>query len=416
MKKKSLAGLLITASLVLLVSCLLEREFDSLRAARVRLLGAPDPGRFEIPKPDTGSFLGLEEALDEAPAGAYRTLPGEFETQSALLLGCHELATALPDVFAEVVSASHGRVDVIALVNDTEEREYVLETLRDYDLPPDSVRFLEIRHDTMWIRDYGPVLVGRRDGADAVLDAVYGEEERVEDDQVPARIARLLGKRHVKVPIEVDGGNLLSNGDGLCLSTLQLIVDNDAPDPDVRRALRIYYGCEMTVLLEPLIGESTGHVDMFATFTSRNTVVVGSYDPDIDAENAGVLDRNAAMLRRVETPRGRLRVVRIPMPPRSDEHWRTYTNVIYANGRLMVPVYTDDDPWRRRDVLAAYAELLPGWELIPIVADELVESGGALHCISRNLKLVRNEPDLSALEQPETCDGGIDDRSPQPPF
>lgn len=325
------------------------------------------------------------ELWPEQLTGRFQELPGEFQHQAALFLGCRELLSVAPDVLVGIVDAACGQIPILALVADDDNRDLVLSTLETHGLASDSVYFLHVPHNTMWIRDYGPVVTTTSDGSEVVLDAEYGDEERPDDDEVPGAIARLFGAPRLRIPLEVDGGNLITNGDGLCLSTVQLIVDNDVPEPHLRRMLKIYYGCDQTVFLEPLIGEETGHIDMFATFTSSDTVVVGQYADDVDDQNRSVLDRNVETLSRVQTARGRLHVVRIPMPDRSGGQWRTYTNVIYANGALLVPVYSDDDRRVRARVLSTFSRLLPSWDVVALEADTLTGGGGALHCVSRNV-------------------------------
>lgn len=332
----------------------------------------------------------LQELLVESPEVGFSSevgwrLPGEFEFQGALLFGCHELAVAVPEVLAAVVSAACGQVPIVAVVSDAEDRETVMGILEEHELARDSVRFLEIDHDTMWIRDYGPFVLVAPGGALAVADAAYGAEGRTADDRLPRELAARIGARRIDVPLTVDGGNLLSNGQGICLTTTALIAQNDQSESTVHRALKLCYGCRRTVFLEPLAGEETGHVDMFATFTAPNVVVVGKYDASVDPENARILDRNAGKLAEVSTGAGPLQIVRVPMPPRVDDQWRTYTNVIYANGNLLVPVYFEEDQRGRAEALATFSRLLPTWNVVPIEAATLAGSGGTLHCVSKNV-------------------------------
>lgn len=185
-----------------------------------------------------------------------------------------------------------------------------------------------------------------------------------------------------------DGGNILSNGKGVVLTTTTLLQENQPDGFDetlLRESLRTYLGCEHLVMLEPLSGERTGHVDMFATFTDSRTVVVASCDPDADPVNASILDQNAACLAAVPAPYGPLRVVRIPMPERKDGLWRTYNNVIFANGLLLVPTYFGVAPDVERVAMQRYREVLPTWDVMGIDASGIIELDGALHCISMNV-------------------------------
>ena len=104
------------------------------------------------------------------------------------------------------------------------------------------------------------------------------------------------------------------------------------------------FGATDLIYLEPLAGEATGHVDMFATFTAPDTVVIGECSQREDPVNAAILDRNAQRLAGVRTACGPLNVVRIPVSktntlPFEDDPdayvWHTYTNVVYANQVLL---------------------------------------------------------------------------------
>jgi agmatine/peptidylarginine deiminase len=247
---------------------------------------------------------------------------------------------------------------------------------------------VQVPHDTMWVRDYGPVFVQLGRSRRAVIDTGYHVIDRDNDDAVPVAAAAMWHVSIFHAPMTFEGGNLLSNGCGLCVTTtrvaLQNFADEDAHDA-MRDAFEQYFGAEETIFLEPLVGEATGHVDMFAAFTDPGTIVVGSYDPEVDPVNAEILDRNAARLAGVPLRGGFLHVVRIPMPPNKDGLWRTYTNIIFANSAVLVPIYDGVDYHLQNEALEGYRRLLPGWTLVPVDVSELIRSGGALHCIAANI-------------------------------
>jgi agmatine deiminase len=336
-------------------------------------------------------------------------MPAEFERQQAIMITCCEL----PDVFVNFVKHTHGQVTIIALFNDVNEYYEFRTLLRERHVPHDHVQFVEAAHDTMWIRDYGPIVVCR--GADETLfvDNTYESLDRWDDELVPT----VMGERfHVPVvradTLRLKGGNLLTNGEGLFIATEELILDNadiDLTGDFVRESLEHLYGATETIFLEMLAGEPTGHVDMFATFTSPDTVVVGQCDPRVDWENSEILDRNAERLAAATTSHSPLRVVRIPMPPHDDGVWRTFTNVVYANNILLMPAYPGVGCRQRRQALAVFQKLLPGREIIGVDSEELAELGGGLHCVTVNLgpagTLANASPSGSPLSvDPRMCE------------
>lgn len=375
-------------------------KLDAARVAALRdgsgFLDLRDVGSVPTSRALNGSAnrgrlpAGFPEVIGGGPLE--QQLPGEFERQEALLLACRELALNFPDLLGDIVQNAWQRITVMALVCDDRDRAAVCDVLARRRLPTHSVRFLQVPHDSVWLRDFGPFVVRRSDGFKLVVDAEYGNADRLKDERVPANLAVALHSQAIDAPINLEGGNLLSNGEGLCITTTTLI-ERNAPrgfrEQHVRRLLRTYFGSDQIVFLEPLLGEPTGHVDMFATFTSADTVVVGAYDPEEDRQNAEILDRNSARLAEVVVSGRQLRVVRVPMPSNADNIWRTYTNGIYANGALLVPVYPQTDGQVQRSALATFQNLLPGWDIVPVDAAAIIGRGGALHCISMNVLSLR---------------------------
>jgi agmatine/peptidylarginine deiminase len=331
-------------------------------------------------------------------------IPGEFERQAAVLLSWDYDEEIVQPVTLNIVDAIWRNVPVILLVTDAESRNDALAAFRRWGIPRNAVRFVQIPFDTIWARDYGPTIVRSAGGAPVLVDADYERGTRSNDDSVPAMMAPLLRVPFLRAPINIEGGNLLSNGAGLCLTTYTVLENNierGYDEEQVTDILKRHYGVSDVVFLEALDGEGTGHIDMFATFTSADTVLIGQYPPHLDPVNALRLDRNAERLSKIVTPFGPLKVVRIPMPPRQDDDiWPTYTNVLYANGCVLVPVYPDLDPDEREDALDTYRRLLPDWDVVGIDCSELIGFGGAVHCISKNLARVARLPDANRFEIP----------------
>ena len=315
-------------------------------------------------------------------------LPGEFERQSALLISCQQMLEDAPDVFVAIAAATHKYVPLIALVDNVDDYRDALALLKERKVPTAGIHFLEVDQDSMWIRDYGPCLVKQANGSSVILDADYSSRGRPLDDAVPMALAAHLGLAVQPVPQCIDGGNLLHNGWGLAIATETLLWSDEEQPPDepqLSALVKDFYGFDQLVLLEALEDEPTGHVDMFAAFVSPQIVVVGEIDPAVDLENSQRLDRNAARLAGLKTEYGRLRVVRIPMPPCDGPNWRSYTNVVFANGVLLVPVFPDADEAGQKVALETFANLLPGWRIVPIDSRALAAIGGGLHCVTMNL-------------------------------
>jgi agmatine/peptidylarginine deiminase len=345
----------------------------------------------------------------DGPVAAQGTIPGEFERQAAILLAwplegrqplpgqANELSVREDRLLCDVTRAIHGSIRVLILVQDSRSEERVRRLLSQAEVPAHAVSFVHVPFESEWIRDYGPMGVRASDGSCTWIDGDYGAFLAGIDphgDRLPSVLGPLLEMPVVRAPISVDHGNLLSNGRGLCITTQRLIDENAARGyglEDVTRVLQRFYGVREVVFLEALQGEPTGHVDMFATFPSPDVVVAARCSPEADPVNAAILDRNAERLASVRGPCGPVRVVRIPMPRLRSRPkvWPTYTNVVYANDKLLVPVYPGLDPAAESAALALYRELLPGWTILGIDGVALIEVHGSLHCVTLNVPSIK---------------------------
>jgi agmatine/peptidylarginine deiminase len=314
-------------------------------------------------------------------------LPGEFERQDAILIGWDAEDPIIRQVLITIVAEISPSVPVLIMVDDRREHEDAAEALRISGVPEQSIHLLMLPSNTIWARDFGPVGVQRREGC-VLIDTEYADQLRPQDDAVPRQLARRLRLPVEPARISLQGGNLISNGQGILMTTSRILDENAERGytyRDITAILEDLYGCGEIVLLEPLRGESTGHIDMFATFVSPQTVIIGELDERIDPVNSAVLERNARRLAQVQTPQGPLEVLRVPMPPPVGRVWRTYLNVLYGNGTLLVPVYAGHDPQGRALALRTFERALPDWKITPVDCSELIRLGGALHCITMNL-------------------------------
>ncbi len=333
-----------------------------------------------------------------APVQGPLRMPAEFEKQHALVLSAGALTISYANTIAQIAQETHRSIRVIVLYSTPEARATLEIALRQRIDSLENIQLVQAPHDSRWVRDYGPTLL--RDGDSfRMIDWIYGNG-RAQDDQVPQYLANWSSTPCDTAAISLCGGNLLSNGLGLVLTTQATVQENiplGISRKEVIQQLKDRTGAEKVVVLERLVGEPTGHVDMFATFTAPDTVVVGQYSPDEDAENAAILDRNAKRLASIRTLVGPLRVERIPMGRKDDGVWRTYTNCIYANSVLAVPYYRGGDPVRFQQALACYRRLLPQVRIAPINASGLIPEGGSLHCVSLNVVgLVKPRPLMPA--------------------
>lgn len=324
----------------------------------------------------------------ESRAAVY--LPAEFDPQDDLLLGGEQLASLHPKVMAGIVRAAADDIRIRILAGSPAGRDLVVSVLETSGLDDGKVDILEIPVLTMWVRDFGPVTVSDGAGHRSLVDFHFRERRGNDlDDGVPGHLAPLMGFELQTSPLLVEGGDFLTNGRGLGLLSTRIINRNaqylTIEPEDTVKDLGEILGFESVFLVPPLDGESTGHLDMFCAFLETDLIVVGSYDPAVDTDNAAQLDKVAEDLAGLSTRKGLARVERVPMPDHDDGFWRTYTNLIFANEVVMVPVYPDYCPELDEIALALFRKLLPDRRVVGIDASELIKMNGALRCITMNV-------------------------------
>lgn len=313
-------------------------------------------------------------------------IPGEFETHESLVFGCGPLIEHYPQVFVDFVQAAHERIKLIGIV-PPELRQLADLLLAAAGLPLNSVEFVDGKTSSVWARDWSPFL-GYDPKGKRCQFYVDRSHMRHRDDIIAREIfEKRFGGTAFDVPICMEGGNLLTNGCGLIITSSTVTVTNKTrySGQQIAQIFETSIGFSQWATLLPLHGERTGHVDLFATFLSPDLLVIGAVNEKEDPINHRSLNEAAQTLRNLDTPFGKLRVERIPMPSSRDCNFRSYNNVIFANGLLMVPVYPRSDPKLDRRVLDMYREYLPGWDVIGIDLQALALRGGGLHCLSVNV-------------------------------
>ncbi|WP_231615468.1 agmatine deiminase family protein [Novipirellula artificiosorum] len=347
-------------------------------------------------------------AIEAGKANAHRRyprLPGEFEPQRALLLSISDWQPHHAYVLQQIVEKAAGHTNVLILCNNPDQLARVVGWLQPSGLPNEHVFFCEIELDTIWLRDFGPMLAETETGTQSI-DFFY-EGSRPKDDALPVIWAERSGCELVTVRWTIQGGNLLSNGGRLALTTERIFEDNaiqfPSPwpglDPEIERRKMVIEeftkACNLTelVVLEPLQQEATKHVDMFTTFLAFDQLVVARLDPRSDPINAAILDRNAARLARVRVEGKPLNVHRLDIPPRNGTSWSAYTNVILANDLVLMPVFQSDPPFLIDRAKRAYQSLLPNHRVETVDMTSLKELQGGLHCLSLNLPSFAPIPD-----------------------
>ena len=342
------------------------------------------PSSHGHPKPDSVPSYSL-----------YPRMIAEFEPQRAILLSVCDLQPHHQHVLKQIVEKSAGHADILILYNDNQQLKNTVELLRN--VPNDHVSFYQLQLDTVWLRDFGPRIVEVADGTRTLDFYYYGV--RPYDDAFPERWSLETDSRLDKVAWTLQGGNLICNGQGLGIATTRIFDDNAVSigsqhaGPSVNaqgkqfvlQELKRAINLQELVVLEPLLYESTKHVDMFAAFIAPDHVLVAQLGPGTHRSNAQILDYNARKLSRITIGGKPLKVDRIQIPPPDGKSWSTYTNAIFTDKLILLPVMKSDPPQIVRNAIETYRRLMPDHHIETVDITSMKKLQGSLHCLSINL-------------------------------
>lgn len=304
---------------------------------------------------------------------------------------------AVRAVWIEMATILSATERVNLLVNDAGTGQAVTSRLQATGADMKNIRLLQIPAVDVWMRDYGPTFV-TRSGTDAPLamnDWIFngwgGKYPAYEDDDEIAKvIAAQLAVPVFAHDLILEGGSIEVNGDRVCLTTEQCLLNPNRNPHKSRGELEDFLRQSLNVdqiiwLGEGIVGDDTdGHIDDIARFVSPHTIVA-IREADSQDENYRLLEDNWERLRTARNADGHsFDLVALPCPaPVSCDGTRlpaSYANFYIANGVVLVPVF--DDP-NDAVALGILRELFPDRRVHGLQCTDVVAGLGAIHCVTQ---------------------------------
>jgi agmatine deiminase len=257
-----------------------------------------------------------------------------------------------------------------------------------------NVEVIEQVLDDAWLRDIGPTFVlnesGQLGGVDWQFNCWGDPDSAHQTDATIARVINnLCGATNIPVSIFLEGGAIHSNGDGLLLTTENVVLNNNRNPGltrlDAERLFAEYLGVEKVVWLDHALeyDDTDGHVDNLACFSDDGVALVLS-ESDPEDPNYARLRRNIDALSKTTTNGNLLDIIEIQQPARQEYRGErlplSYINFYIANGGVVLPEFNDpmDQP-----ALEAIAAAFPDRAIVQLPALELTMGGGCIHCITQ---------------------------------
>lgn len=330
----------------------------------------------------------------------------------------------------------------------------VLRTLARLNLRHDNIRFIVGSGNSFWYRDCGPICFyyGEKDSI-AMMDFEY-YPGRALDDSLPSLIMQQIGIPNYINTIEWEGGNCLVDGAGFLftsnavysnnsdtygqmtwngrdINSLHYIQKTRLTQAQTRAALRSLIGQRETHVLPAYQYDGgTGHIDLYADAYDENgfvfSVMPDQYrtwnDYTIGQRNIDSLCSYTSIFNRNYYTMGTL-----PFPSKdnggnyanqreyNEQYTRTYSNHTFVNDLILQPCFSavvNGQPtaaWDRANI-EKIKEAYPGYTIYPVDVHDFDGSGGAIHCITKQIPA--NNPVRILHKNIHGCANAIQDKMP----
>ena len=307
----------------------------------------------------------------------------------------------------------------------------VYQTLTRMNLRHDRLRFFVGPGNSIWYRDCGPICFyyGDQDSV-AMLDFIYSRHRRPLNDSIPSLLHQQMGIPNYMTKVLWEGGNCLVDGVGTVISSDAVYTINtdtvgqlvwDGQDINTLhaeykpaltpaqtwQALHEMLGQRATyVIPRYLYDGSTGHINLYLDAYDENGFVYSKMPEEYSswADYTTCLN-NIDSLCSYKSFSGRDYYVmgQLPFPSKdggvpfaSQEEYdlnysRTYSNHTFVNNVILQPCFSevgaDGMPTAVWD--SANIELIkaayPGYTIYPIDVRTFDGSGGAIHCVTKQI-------------------------------
>ena len=254
---------------------------------------------------------------------------------------------------------------------------HIKETLRQHGV---SFAYLSGTKD-IWCRDFMPIQIEEDRFVFYKYTPNYLQDKRwlhFQTDPVAVfknetnKLQSYLDKS-IAIDMIMDGGNVVKCGDTIVMTEKVFVENKDKTRSEVERILREAFQCDI-VFLPWDKDEIFGHSDGVVHYAGNNKVLLTNYD-DISPYYYSRFRK--ALEKHFEV---------IPLKYHSKrKHARSwaYINFLQVGNLILVPQLGLEED---KQALGQIGNTLPGCEVVGVPALEAVKKGGALNCISWNIK------------------------------
>ena len=362
------------------------------------------------------SFWGLSAQslvpITDPPTFSVRMMAEWEEVQTIVVTWDLGFAPFKKKVLADIIREAKEEVEVLIICagassNDVTGRvKWELQGLGIENL--ENLIFTETEFDKrVWVRDFGAHTIYKNDVEQRLLlDWIYPSNNPSADVFASNSMSDFLNTDLYATTTEpydfhYDGGNLLTDGLGLAIASTHILNDNFKYDENtIDWIMGEFSGIDNFIKLVELPYNGINHVDMYMKMLDEETILIGEF-PDSIADGPQIEANIEYLLSNFKTSFGNdFEIHRIPMPADrnglyADERdipcsnlgtgcYYTYTNALFINQLILVPIYFDG-AGTDKEALEIWEKVMPGYKIVGIDCSEIIKEYGAIHCVTKEI-------------------------------
>ncbi|AJQ95841.1 agmatine deiminase family protein [Gynuella sunshinyii] len=277
--------------------------------------------------------------------------------------------------------------------------EEITDLLQEHNTKLENILLKSVPTNDVWARDHGPITVRKNDQL-RILDFsfnAWGGKYAYDKDNLINRNLNEQGAYAAaleQVALVLEGGSIEYDGHGTLMTTSNCLLNpNRNPTlskQQIAHQLTDHFDLKQIIWLENghLEGDDTdAHIDTLARFGPDNSLIyVQCLDhADVHFEPLRRMEDELKQLKDADNQPYRL----FPLPMASAIHAEngqrlpaTYANFLITNHQVLVPIYGQPEDQQALDVMR---QAFPGYEIVGVNCQVLIEQYGSLHCITMQL-------------------------------
>ncbi len=262
----------------------------------------------------------------------------------------------------------------------------------------DNTNFLHAPHDSYWTRDYGPWFITDGSRTISIIDFTYNRP-RPNDNKIPAAMAAFLGLERYEMDLVTAGGNYMTDGLGIAVSTDLVWEENSSKTHEqINQIMYDYLGIHTYHVMPDPLDEYIKHVDCWAKYLDVDKILIARVPQNDPRYND--YEALADYFANQTSSYGNLYQV-----PRVDSfNGEPYTNSFILNKRVFVPIVGSSAD---SAAISTYTTAMPGYEVIGVSGSW--QTTDAVHCrvigiADRGLLYIHHLPLLGEKPQQPSYD------------